>query len=342
MKAATRTHRPTNGSGWILSNSVSDQLFASSLSRKTVRMMRPMRWMLVAVLAWGGLARAQNVARDAARDQIAAATGRALEALRGQVSAESIGPNLTVQDLLDKTNGTKKLMQTLRRARQIGGPRWLDAQTCQVRLEIGGPMVAGALYNIAATDNRTPIDPDVLQGRLLSWERRTFSATGTSTGAGVAEQALADAVHRQAVCDARRDAVNQVLQSIRPIPLSKGKTVADALANPPVREEMEKWLNARPVTQVEFRDDAQQQARVTLAVAGDELFDTFRATVEKQPTNAIGPVDETAWGRVREEFIAKVGPSAAAGRALAKETPADQAPAVAAPAVVLPRTPPEW
>src|SRR5436309_9677177 len=103
--------------------------------------MRFMWVMLVALLASSVVARAQDASRDA-RDQIAAATGRALEALRGQVSAESLGPNLTVQDLLDKTNGSKKLMQTLRRAQQIGGPRWLDAQTCQVRLEIGGPMVA--------------------------------------------------------------------------------------------------------------------------------------------------------------------------------------------------------
>src|SRR5438552_365432 len=114
-------------------------------------------WLLAAaLLAPGPLARAQDVARDQ-RDQIAAATGRALEALRAQVAAAPIGPNLTVQDLLDKTNGTRRLMQTLRRAQQIGGPRWLDSQTCQVRLEIAGPVVAKALYNIAAHDNRTPI-----------------------------------------------------------------------------------------------------------------------------------------------------------------------------------------
>src|SRR5437016_714524 len=135
-----------------------------------MRMMRVVRLMLVCSLALAGFVRAQDAASRDARDQIAAATGRALEALRGQVSAESIGPNLTVQDLLDKTNGTKKLMQTLRRAQQIGGPRWLDAQTCQVRLEIGGPMVRAALVNIAATDNRSPIQQNVLQGRLKDWD----------------------------------------------------------------------------------------------------------------------------------------------------------------------------
>src|SRR5438046_8752958 len=108
-----------------------------------MRIMRLVPLLLLFSLALGGLARAQDASRDQ-RDQIAAATGRALEALRAQVSAEPIGPGLTVQDLLDKTHGTKKLMQTLRRAQQIGGPRWLDAQTWQVRLEIGGPSVAKA------------------------------------------------------------------------------------------------------------------------------------------------------------------------------------------------------
>jgi hypothetical protein len=301
-----------------------------------MRIMRPVSLMLVLSLALGAWARAQDASARDQREQMAAATSRALESLRAQVAAEPIGPGLTVQDLLDKTRSTKTLMQTLRRAQQIGGPRWLDPQTCQVRLEIGGPMVANALYNIAAHDNRTPIAPDALQARLLSWNKRTFSATGTSTGAAAVEQALADKVHRQAVCDARRDAVNQVLQSIRPIPLNKGKTVADALALPGVRDEIEKWLNDRPVTQVEFRD-VQQQARVTLAVAGDELFDTFRAAVAKQ-ADALGPMDEPSWSRVRDEFIARVGP--AAGRAMAMQNP--PANAAAPPPVAIPSAAPDW
>jgi hypothetical protein len=146
-------------------------------------------------------------------------------------------------------------------------------------------------------------------------------------------------VHRQAVCDARQDAVNQVLQSIRPIALSKGKIVADALANEKVRDEVEAWLNARPVTRVEFRDEAQQQARVTLAVSGDELFDAFRAAATKQ-ADTLPPMDEAAWARVHEEFVARVAP--AAGRAMARATPAGEAPPAAQAPLALPATPPDW
>jgi hypothetical protein len=186
--------------------------------------MRAMVLVMLATLVVAGFARAQDVTARDARDQVAAATGRALEGLRTQIAAESIAPGVTVQDLLDKTNGTKKLMQTLRRAQQIGGPRWLDSETCQVRLEIGGKAIASALYVIAATDNRTPIDPQRLQVRLRDWDKRTFSATGTSTGANAVQQAIADQVHKQAVCDAQKDAINQVLQTIRPIQLNKNKT----------------------------------------------------------------------------------------------------------------------
>jgi len=124
--------------------------------------------------------RAQGQDAAAHRDQIAAANSRALDNLRQQVSAESIGQGVTVADLLYKTYSNKTLMKTLARAQQIGGPRWLDADTCQVRLEIGGPVVARALYDIAAHDNRTPVEPVVVQKLLVTWGDRTFSATGTS------------------------------------------------------------------------------------------------------------------------------------------------------------------
>jgi hypothetical protein len=290
------------------------------------------RSFILFVLAGVMLASVRTRAQDTHRDQIAAANWRALEDLRAQVSAEPIANGVTVADLLNKTRSTRTLMKTLARAQQIGGPRWLDADTCQVRLEIGGPVIARALYDIAAHDNRTPVEPIVVQKLLVTWNERTFSATGTSTGAAAVETAMADKARRQAVCDARRDAVAQVLQTVRPVPLGAGHTVADALADPKVKEPVEKWLNERPVTQIEFREE--HQARVTLAVAGDELFDTFHAAAAKQP-NATGAMDDAAWARVRDDFVSRVGP--AAGRAMAEATTAPSAIPIA-----LPSAPPDW
>ena len=81
--------------------------------------------------------------------------------------------------------GTTSSSRRSNAAQMIGGPRWLDDQTCQVRLEISGTRVAAALVQIANVNaTKTPIAPDLLAGRLKEWDNRTFSATATSTGLG--------------------------------------------------------------------------------------------------------------------------------------------------------------
>src|SRR5688500_5737051 len=84
------------------------------------------------------------------RDQVAAATARAVERLRAQIAREQVGRNVTVADILKSTGGNDNLVKTLQRSQMIGGPRWLDDQTCQVRLEIAGPRVAAALLQIVS------------------------------------------------------------------------------------------------------------------------------------------------------------------------------------------------
>ncbi|MEO6437310.1 MAG: hypothetical protein ABIP55_16325 [Tepidisphaeraceae bacterium] len=284
-------------------------------------------------------------AQDARRDQVAAANGRALEALRMQVSTEPIGAGVTVSDLLRKTNSGKTFDRVLARAQQIGGPRWIDAQTCQVRLEIAGPAVSRALVEIASLNRlESPVPPDVLQGRLKEWDRRTFSATGTSTGAAGAEQVrpiadglawskVEDDARRVAVAGARENAVARVMQTINPISLAGEKTVGDVLTNKAVAGEVETWLAGRPVTQVEFRDEL--QVRMTLAVPGDELFDVFRAAAVKVP-DSTGPVNDAVWAKAREAFVARLAPMSCRGSARAgagKSRPST---------VELPRSPPQW
>src|SRR3954468_24416350 len=104
--------------------------------------MRVTTWlvMLMAVLASvssAALADAPAAAPpDNPRDQAAAASRRALNSLRDQIGAESIGQGLTGNDPLKKTGTAKTFPKTIARAQQIGGPRWIDSQTCQVRLEL--------------------------------------------------------------------------------------------------------------------------------------------------------------------------------------------------------------
>jgi hypothetical protein len=269
---------------------------------------------LMVILAATALASAQ----DARRDQLAAATSRAVDLLRSQIAQEPIGRNLTVQDLLDRTNSSDTLTKTLQRSQMIGGARWIDQQTCQVRLDISGPKVAQALISIAASNpKKSPLAPEVLAAHLRDWDRRTFSATGTSTGAaaidlvrpvedGAAWARVNDAARQQAINAAKGDAIKRVLETIKPIPLAGGKTVDDALSVPEIRTPVEQWLAARPVTQVEFRED--YQVRVALATAADELFDTFRSAVTsaKPPLAAL---DDATWDRVRKDFVTRIAPT---------------------------------
>ena len=301
------------------------------------------KWASLAVVMTTTFAAA--LAQAAPRDQVAAASSRAAEALRAQIVSESIGANLTVAELLSRTGSGKKFNQTLARAQQIGGPRWLDSQTCQVRLEIPGPQVARALVEIATLSRlESPVPPDVLAGRLKAWDRRTFSAVGTSTAGGAVEHVrpiadgaawstVADDARRAAIAGARENAIAQILQTIGKIPLSGERTVAGALSDKEIEAELREWLAERPVTQVEFRDDL--QVRMTLAVPGAALFDAFRASAAKHP-DAVGELAEADWYKVRDEFVARLAATNCRGTARAG---GGREPAAAR---LIPRTAPHW
>src|SRR5205809_2616479 len=101
--------------------------------------MRRLKFILILLAAGAGIASARAEeprTEGAARvtDQVAAATANAVDKIRADVEDEWLAPNLTVADFLDRTGSVDELTSTLRRAEQIGGPRWLDDQTCQVKL----------------------------------------------------------------------------------------------------------------------------------------------------------------------------------------------------------------
>ena len=305
--------------------------------------------MLAAMLSASTAAPLRAAVDSARRAQVAAANGQALSELRRMIYAESIGDGYTVRDLIQRTGSKKRFAESISRAQQIGGPRWLGGDTCQVKLELPGGTVARSLVNIAIQSRlESPVPPDVLQGRLQSWNNRKFAATGTSMGPGVM---VAEAPGGKGVCDARDNAVAQTIAAIKPIPLTADKTVADALAQPGVGEEVERWLASRPITQIEFADPA--QARVALAVPPDELFNAFRvaagtAAVRKQPVPL--PRDENEWNKVRDEFADRVTPNVTLGVAKAGDgiggpgagAEGGGAVAVQRAAVDVPGAAPEW
>jgi hypothetical protein len=251
------------------------------------------------------------------RAAVSAATTSAIVSLRDQINHLPLGREMSVGQYLSTMRGSDDILdKTLQRSEMVGGPRWLDDQTVQVRLQISGARVAQALIQIAASHPRSnlsnvpwsPYSPEFVEHETRIWSNRTFMATGTSTGGKFISAVrppmedanwvgVSDETRRQAIDAARASADQRVLDSIAPIQLAGGKTVGAVLADPIVKTDVEAFLNSRPVRSVQFGSD--RRVTVTVGVRSDDLFDAFRAASVK-----VGAMsnDESAWFGVREQF----------------------------------------
>ncbi|MCC6423711.1 MAG: hypothetical protein IT447_09565 [Phycisphaerales bacterium] len=285
---------------------------------------------------------------DVARhDQIDAAQANAVMALHDEIGRLPLAQNLTVQDFLDQTCSSDELTKTLLRAQQVGGPRWLDEQTCQIRLEISGTLVANTLSRIATIHgDKSPISSDQLQFVLRDWSGRTFAATGSSTGSKTIEDAapiaaidpwasVDESARRQAVVSARENAIGQVLESIRPIEWPAKKTLGELLSanNGALDHAMTNYLAARPVTAVVFQDDL--SVKLTLANPAPEFFDAFRDAALAQQNLSL-PTDQPSWNTLRETLIKQLAPAEGVGRL------PDEKAIPHNPATMILTTPPDW
>lgn len=245
--------------------------------------------------------------------QVQAATDCAIQRLYKEIEPTSLNDKMTVGDFLLRTRGKDEMMATLQRAEQIGGPRWIDERTCQVQLEISGSRVAGVLIQLAASKpQRAGIGADVLAARLADWDSRTFSTTGSSTGSKHVESItppaaqerwtrVADEARRQAIGDAKIDAVMNVFDSIAPIPLAGGKTIGDALEIEAVSDPMHQWFADRPVTSIAFTSDL--KVEIALAAPPEEIAKVFREAFAKQ-TEIPAIQDEAEWSRIGAAIVA--------------------------------------
>lgn len=288
-------------------------------------------------------------AGDARRDQVAAATAEAVSRLHEQIARSPIASNLTVGDLLNQTNSSAVLDQTLQRSQLIGGPRWINEGVCQVRLEISGARVVQALAQIAATHGKaSPVDAQTLQASLADWSQRSFSASGWSVAAGYVEQirpradawqVVPEAARKQAVRAAVADGVERLLHNVSPVELTQGKTIGDALRLPAVDSAVRQWIVSRPLTNVHFRDDL--AVTVVLSVSPSELTNILQAALSRekdfpQPSRA-------EWDRIGADVARLAGVASGIGHVMAGATAA-VAPAVATTQslISLPAQPPQW
>jgi hypothetical protein len=280
---------------------------------------------------------------DFRRSAVAAATDSAVQSLLDQIEPAPLVPGLTVKQFLDRTGGRQSLREYLAHSDPVGGARWLDDHTCQVRLEVSGTEIVSDLANIAVKHAaQSPIAAGDLPNLAQALSARWFAATGTSAAEGVTPvpppdspwMAVPPDARRRAVQAATIDAEHIVLSSISPIELSDGHSLGEAMSDPAVGQSLTDWLASRPVTAVDYRQDQNHlEVQVTLAANASDLFDILRAAVTAR-NDVPHPSDPAGWALVHDDIIRRMAPPV--GRAAPPSAPTTWETAVQ------PAQPPDW
>ena len=289
---------------------------------------------------------------DPRRAQIQAAHADAVAALVDQIRGARLSNDWTVGSFLDRTGSEARLRGVVeRKAEQLGATRWPNAGTCQVQLEVTGGEIARTLINIAQDDpRRSPLPAEALAKRLeASWQGRNFAATGTSASPEAVERirpgpeqpvwlSVPEADRRAAVKAAQRNAARRAVDGLADVPVGDGKTVADALEVPAVRDAIQNWVATRPVTSIEFRDNG--EVRLSVSAPGEELWTVFRDALTRQ-NNVPTPRDEAGWQRLHDDIVARLH-SPVGGRYTVTAPQFNAAASRPASRVALPQQPPAW
>jgi hypothetical protein len=285
-------------------------------------------------------------APGATKPQLDAATIDARESLQQDILSFPLTAELSVRQFIDRTpGGSEEVSKVIQNAQHRGGTRWTTDQTCEVRMEVSGDDVAGAIRPILATyPGKLPAPREALEKGLRELMGRTFSAIGKSTGTanlfrlrpGAKAEVwrnVTDAERREAILTAKSNAVAHVVQSLRPVPIGGNKTLDDALNLPEVNAEIRDWIGGRPVTEVVFGDDL--AITLTLSAPAEELWPIVQSALIRHQLGP-SPSDSHSWGQVRAALLRDAAP--AQGRSVATPTHPQEIPANAA----LPQAPPDW
>ena len=274
---------------------------------------------------------------------VRAATTKAYASLYDQIAQLPLTDTLSVGAFVKLMDAQDEFGLELQRSDQLGGPRWIDRNTCQVQLEISTARVTQSLQRIAgARPGRSPVTAAQISRATDQWPQRMISATGCSTSAvalkdlrprsGNAWSSVNDRARQQALREANAAAVRRAMDSVAPVVLADGQTIGSAFEKPEVGRSVQEWLASRPVTRVDFRDD--MQVEVALSVDEREFYDEIRSVVTPVPGLTL-PQTPEQWDRVWRDYLGKFHP--AVGRAAISAGPLTKAVALRIPAAA-----PEW
>ena len=264
---------------------------------------------------------------------VEAARDDAVDRLLGQVESEPVAPDLTAGELLDALGpgARERFRRLLADAPQLGGPRRAVAGTAQVQVQADGAEVAADLMTVVDERPEAALPQRLTRPRLRAllgaWDGRSFIVVGRSALPRVAERAaptrlavgeasvveaegdrlwrrwagvVSDEGRQRAFEAARQDAVRQVLEATRPVPLLEVEidaapppTVGDAYDSGSVGEAMRAWVAGRPVTKIQFGADSTLEMR--LSVEAGDFADRLRTSMADFDGAGLPPVPESAW-----------------------------------------------
>jgi hypothetical protein len=116
---------------------------------------------------------------EALADPREVAAANAMMSLHREVLQESLTPHLTVGEYVERLGASSALYAAIQDARQLGGPRWIDPETVQVRVELPASRVARFLVESARASGKSgPLSAPQLRDLTRDWDKRVFTATG--------------------------------------------------------------------------------------------------------------------------------------------------------------------
>jgi hypothetical protein len=289
-------------------------------------------------------------ATDAARRaQVATATTNAVDAIDHEIGSQPLGSGGTLKDFLQRINSDAALRELLSQSQPVGGPRWLDDQTCQVRIEVEGDKIADWLIAQAKSHpQNSPIDPAALDTMLSDLRTHRFEATSTSAASETVNtlapassasswQNISADQRRQVLLAARQNAAEHALEILGPIEVAEGRTVAEAMTSKPaLREQLLGYLRTAPITSVDFQDDL--QVHVQLGPSRQELAQTIYTGAIGKTSADLDADDFRGIQALHERITQRLGEVAGSASASSLENTA----AGTVPASLIPADPPAW
>jgi len=214
-----------------------------------------------------------------------------------ELTRQSLLENLTVADLVVKPDAMRRLERVVDSARQIGGPRRIDARTVEVRIELSGRDVAPLLLTLAAERPQVgETNMSTLQARLRVWDHKLFQATGSNASrtdapasvevetappvqrrlpavapAWVTQQmdASASAPFAGSPLRSARDAETraraQLHEQVRALPLTQDQSIRQAIeSDPQLAAAIDRALRFARVSKTDYQSDGSVVVKISM------------------------------------------------------------------------------